>query len=225
MSEPKTLTKAEATELTQQLKNKTQTLAKLITKAHDEKVWIPLGYSSFTAWADAELPFTYARAFQLLNIGVLTQQLHEVAKLPEDYVLTDRNAREISTYGRALFVDALKDEAEEDPARNTSTIQRLLFEKPQVAKQPEGDNEEAEDEKPQRNTERRLSGGEKLSQTQNVHILYRHIEDFPRARNLDSATREQGISVLLQAQSNVQKILDEARDKNQRYEAHVKDNS
>ena len=220
MSEPTQLTRDEAEQLTKQLKGKTQQLAKLLTKAHDEKIWIPLGYTSFTAWAEAELPFTYARAFQLLNIGVLTQQLHEVMPLPEDYVLTDRTSREISTYGRNLFMEAMKEEADEDPARNVSRIQQLLFESRVVPEKPEKESETEKPEQPEVN--KNISGGAKLSQVQNVHILYRHIEDFPRARNLNAETREQGISVLLQAQSNVQKTLDDARDRNKRYEEHQK---
>lgn len=217
---PVTLTRAEAEQLTKQLQSKTQTLAKLISKAHDEQVWVPLGYSSFTKWAEAELPFTYARAFQLLNIGILTEQLQEVIALPEDFTLTDLQSRGISTYGRKLFMEAMAEEATDDPARNVSKINELISEKPIRTKEPE---EKVKATIDQQNTVI-SGGGSSWTHKSHIHSLRVHAQEFPNPKSLDAKTREQGISILLQAHSNVDKMLNDLNDKNNKYVEHQKKN-
>lgn len=203
-----TLTKGEAEELTTKLKSKSAQLAKLITRAHDEEVWKPLGYESFTQWADKELPFTYARAFQLLNIGVLTNQLHEIMKLPEDYVLTDRHAREIITYGRKLFLEAAADFAVDDASANAAAITSFINEvnKPVQTATPTTQSAKQETGNPER------TPGEQISARRSVLLLSNQARDFPNPAQLDDKTKEQGLTVLMQAQSSVQKHLDELID-------------
>ena len=222
MSEPKRLTKAEAEQLTEKLKNKTQQLAKLITKAHDERVWEPLGYESFTRWADKELPFTYARAFQLLNIGILSEQLHEVMKLPEDFMLTDKQSRTISSNGRKLVIEALADEATDDASTNVSKIRSYLLELEASAKTSAPASTERSTSERETN---RIGNGKRLTYVQNVHSVSAHLHEFPSPQSLDRRTREQGLTILLEAQATVQKHLDDAKDRNKKYEDHKRKSS
>ena len=211
-----TLSKSEAVELTRQLTSKTEQLAMLITKAHDEQVWVPLGYKSFTEWATKELPFTYARAFQLLNIGVLTEQLKQLMTLPDDYMLTDKQSRTISSNGRKLVLEAIAEEATDDPATNVSRIAKHLIALEASAK---GDNEKTERSKMETEI-KPISGGQRLTFVQNVHSVSAHLKEFPSPDTLDDRTREQGLTILLQAQATVQKGLDDVRDRNTKYQAY-----
>lgn len=211
------LSRSEAEDLTKRLSSKSEQLAILITKAHDEQVWVPLGYNSFTQWADRELPFTYARAFQLLNIGVLSKQLQDVMALPEDFMLTDKQSRTISSNGRKLIIEALAEEATEDPSTNISKIRAYLHE---LEAAPRGDDEKPAERATLEKETNRIAGGNPITYVQNVHSLSAHLEEFPSPRNLDSRTREQGLTILLEAQATVQKHLDDAKDRNRKYEAH-----
>lgn len=211
------LTKEQAEQLTKQLQSKTQQLAKLITKAHDGEVWVNLGYKSFAEWAKAELPFTYARAFQLLSMGVLTEQLKAVMTLPDEFTLTDTQARGIARYGRKLFIDAAKDEATNDVSQNIQIINDLISER------IKSDNTRGQAAK-QENTQKTISGGGSAwTHTSHVKSLQFQSIEFPHAQGLDQKTREQGITLILQAQSNINKMLDDIRDKNTKYENHQRD--
>lgn len=219
------MTEEEARQLTKQLQSKTQQLAKLIKKAHDGRVWEPLGYSSFTDWSNNELPFTHGRAFQLLNIGVLTELLHETSPLSQTFVLTDKQARAISSYGREQFLKDFKAAASDDSMSNAFVIQKLITAKANDLKAAEEDEEEEEKPRKARATIKGenttlIDGGTKNSRT----LLYlgrtlrTQTSEFPKPENLSPELREQGFALLLEAKSNLEKAHDEIVDRMKKLE-------
>lgn len=214
------MTEAQARHTTRLLQAKTEQLAKLIKKAHDGKVWEPMGYGSFTDWANNELPFTHGRAFQLLNIGVLTELLNEAASLSQAFVLSDKQARSISSYGREQFLKDYKSVATEDSLANASAIQKLINAK--AAELKAAEESEEEEEVPRKSAAKikgenttLISGGTKNSRT----LLYlgrtlrTQTSEFPSPEDLSPELREQGLSLLLEAKSNLEKTHDEITDR------------
>lgn len=123
-----TLSVAAAEALTEKVRTNATDLARLIKQAHEEQVWLPLGYSSFTAWVEGELEWSHTRGFQLLSIASLSDELAESVPLPEGFTLTDLQTRAIISIGRAEFIDRLVMEAGEAHSENISIIGKLIRE-------------------------------------------------------------------------------------------------
>lgn len=223
------LTEAEARDLTEKLQSKTQQLAKLLKRAHDGRVWEALNYTSFTDWANNELPFTHGRAFQLLNIGVLTEMLNETVPLSQTFVLSDKQARAISSYGREKFLKDLKAVASTDAALNASQIPKLINAhlnelKNRIVEEPAEEEEEQEKKTRAKAVEQKpllIDGGETNSRT--LLLLGRSLRtqssEFPRPEKLSPEMREQGMSLLLEAKSNFEKTHDEIVDRLKKLDA------
>lgn len=215
------LTEAEARQITKQLQGKTQQLARLLKKAHDGKVWEVMGYSSFTDWANNELPFTHGRAFQLLNIGVLTEMLNEAATLSSTFILSDKQARAISSYGREQFIKDFSAAASDDGLANNSLIQKMVNKHLNELKLAVIEDEEEQEEV--RKTRARveseksflINGGKKNSRTLLFlgRTLRTQTAEFPKPDELTPELREQGLSLLLEAKSNLEKTHDEIVDR------------
>lgn len=215
------MTEAEARQLTEQLQGKTQQLARLLKKAHDGKVWEAMGYTSFTDWANNELPFTHGRAFQLLNIGVLTELLHETSPLSQTFVLTDKQARAISSYGREQFLKDFKAAASDDALANNSLIQKMIskhlndLKLAVVMEEEEGEEVRKTRAKIESEKSFLINGGKKNSRTLLFlgRTLRTQTAEFPKPDELTPELREQGFTLLLEAKSNLEKTHDEIVDR------------
>ena len=66
-AEPVALSKSAAEKLTLRIRNNGAALFTLIQEAHDRKAWAALGYKSWAAYVDAELPFSRATSYRYLS--------------------------------------------------------------------------------------------------------------------------------------------------------------
>jgi hypothetical protein len=88
------LSKAEALTLTDRIRANGEALAADILAAHEGEAWRPLGYRSWTAYVEAELPFARARSYQLLTQAKVNQRLADAGSSVR---ATEREARDLST--------------------------------------------------------------------------------------------------------------------------------
>lgn len=113
-------TKAEARTLTDKIKNNFNEASRLMKEAHDKKVWIPLGYESFTEWLNKEIGISKSRGYQQLHAATLIESIRKAGVLPEGFALTDLQARKVSSRDREEFVSSLPLTA--DPVENAKLV-------------------------------------------------------------------------------------------------------
>ncbi|MEU2258525.1 hypothetical protein ABZ540_35770 [Nocardia xishanensis] len=88
-------------------------LAEAVRRAHDARVWLALGYTSWADYARGELGISRAQAYRLIEIAVTTEQLREASDAlgvspVGDLELSGRALRDL--HGRVEeFTDELAD--------------------------------------------------------------------------------------------------------------------
>ena len=87
------MTKEEATELTQSIQSTTTALYVLIKKAHDNKAWLAMGYDSWASYIENEFNFSRARSYQLINQANVIEEINEASGV--ELYITEREARSI----------------------------------------------------------------------------------------------------------------------------------
>ena len=121
------LSREQAQELTDRIKANLSEFGTLIKTARDEKVWLVLGHPSFSDWLQFGVGISRSRAYQLINIATLEDQLREVAEFPIDFTISSRTAQEVINYGTAQFLRELQPAMTEDALANERAfVDRLL---------------------------------------------------------------------------------------------------
>lgn len=110
------LTEAEARSLTERIKTQVNRNAKLMRQAWDGKIWVPLGYPSFSEWLTATVGVTRQRAYQLIAIDTMTEVVADALQLPATFTLTDSQTRSIIRHGSDAFIRKVKESLGEDTA-------------------------------------------------------------------------------------------------------------
>lgn len=87
------LSKEKAEELTKSIQSTTTALYILVKKAHDEKAWSAMGYSSWTEYIENEFNFSRARSYQLINQAKVIEELSNASGV--DMFISEREARSI----------------------------------------------------------------------------------------------------------------------------------
>lgn len=87
------MSKEEATQLTQDIKSTSTALYVLLKKAHDTKVWIAMGYNSWTEYISREFDFSRTRSYQLINQANVIEEINEASGIP--MYISERDARSI----------------------------------------------------------------------------------------------------------------------------------
>jgi len=87
------MTREEATELTEDIKATTSALYIFLRRAHDDRAWIALGYTTWGEYVAKEFEFSRARSYQLLNQANVIEELSEASGVP--LYITERDARAI----------------------------------------------------------------------------------------------------------------------------------
>lgn len=122
----KPLSKTQARNLTKKIKENLQESAQLMKEAHEKKVWLPLGYKNFSQWLREAVGITRGRAYQLINIAQLDQDIREKLPLPNDYTISDKNTRAVMSYGRDLFLSEVEKTVTEDEQENMYALEKLF---------------------------------------------------------------------------------------------------
>lgn len=126
--EPSVLSRRQALSLTEQIKSNLDEFGALIKRARDGQAWKALGYASFSDWIQNAVGISRARAYQLINIAGLEEDLRAVAILPEDFTISTRSAQQIINFGTDSFFQMWEDRAGADPTENEAAYFTLLEE-------------------------------------------------------------------------------------------------
>jgi len=72
-----TMTRTCARDLTDRINSTSEDLAGMIQRAHDERAWEALGYSTWNEYVDIELRMSKQQSFRLLDFAKISQQIAE----------------------------------------------------------------------------------------------------------------------------------------------------
>jgi hypothetical protein len=120
------LSREDALELTEKIKSNLREFGGLIKKARDEKAWQILGYPSFSDWIQFAVGISRARAYQLVNIASLEEQLRGIGVFPEDFTISSRTAQEIMNSGSKAFMERMQSLISEDENENEASFADLV---------------------------------------------------------------------------------------------------
>lgn len=122
-----TLTREQAEDLTARVKRNIKTNARLIKKAWEGEVWVPLGYDNFADWLTDTVGIKRARGYQLIAVATMDETLREAVDLPDEYIVSYRDTKAISSIGVKTFTEELAEQAGE-PKQNAALIPKLIKE-------------------------------------------------------------------------------------------------
>lgn len=125
-SKLETLTKKEAAALTVRIRSTIRRNARLMKKAWEGEVWVPLGYPTFTAWLTEAVGMTTSRAYQLIAVAVMNDAVHAAVLLPAEFEVSDRQTRDIITIGKNKFIAALREETTDSAEKNVAVVGKTL---------------------------------------------------------------------------------------------------
>ncbi|MBN7777749.1 hypothetical protein JYP49_14200 [Nitratireductor aquimarinus] len=112
------LTKQEAKEISQRIRDRVEDIRKLVARAHDGKAWKALGYKTWEAYVKAEFGMSRVHAHRLMKQGEVLEAIEEAVgdSLPMGNI-SERVTRELKADLPAA-VEEIKERAEkgEDPA-------------------------------------------------------------------------------------------------------------
>lgn len=120
------LNKAEAQELTTQIRQHAGVLWQLVAEAHDRKAWQALGYSSWKEYAVEELQMSESRSFQVIQTGRVMRTIAEVSGDPSVLSTTLVTARE--TQRVTPHMSVFKKELEQAIKRDGLDVQDAVAE-------------------------------------------------------------------------------------------------
>lgn len=126
MSASDGLSYEEAVLLTKSIRANLDSSASLIKKAADGRAWEAMGYTSFKDWLENAVGISRSRAYQLLNIAHLEDELASHLTLPDYFTISDRNTRLVMKYGRDRFIKRLVKAATSDKAANAVLVEETL---------------------------------------------------------------------------------------------------
>lgn len=89
------LTPDEARDLTDRIKATAEALWSLLAEAHDRQAWKALGYSSFSAYVEAEFDMSRRHAYRLLDQALVIRELEHAAGVTHGSQISEREARDI----------------------------------------------------------------------------------------------------------------------------------
>ena len=115
-----------AFELTNRIRNNTNELAQLMRQAHAGKAWLALEFATFEDWVRESFGWHRSRAYQLLNLATIEEDLRSAVALPTTWTLSDRQAREITHIGISEFLRAITALAQQDVEANARLIVALI---------------------------------------------------------------------------------------------------
>jgi hypothetical protein len=92
---PPPVSPLEARELTERIRTALEDVCLLLMEAHTRRVWIPLGYRSWSEYVQIELAMSRSRSYELLNHARLVQAIQAEAGISQ--------APSISTYAAGLL--------------------------------------------------------------------------------------------------------------------------
>jgi hypothetical protein len=199
-----------AFELTTRIRNSTHELGQLIRQARDGRVWLALGFSTFDEWTNESFGWHRSRAYQLLNMAILDEQVREAVQMPETWVLSDKQTRAILHIGANQFLESLTAAATNDAGANARKVVHLISQlTPGTAVQaiPAA----AATVPIQRNTPSIISNGVRNSRTA-VHMansLAQQARMLPRAEQVSPTMRARVASILDSAIRDANTRLDE----------------
>ena len=138
------LTFEDAKSLTEQIRETTGNLCFLLKKAHDAKVWEPLGYTSWSQYATAEFNSSARHTRELVHQASVLLELNTAAGLDaETGTMTERRARAVEMVRSAVesgadphqaitdtgmsFVRAHQDALANDPTYSTNRVVQALI--------------------------------------------------------------------------------------------------
>ena len=126
------LSREQAQELTEKIKANLSEFGTLIKIARDEKAWQILGYSSFSDWLQFAVGISRSRAYQLINIATLEDQLRNLGDFPSDFTISSRTVQEIINFGTIRFLDEVRPMLTGDEHANEGAFVEKLIQLRQV---------------------------------------------------------------------------------------------
>lgn len=87
------MSKSAAQELTKDIQSTSTALYVLLKKAHDNKAWVSMGYSSWSEYISNEFQFSRSRSYQLINQASVIEEINEASGVP--MYISERDARSI----------------------------------------------------------------------------------------------------------------------------------
>jgi hypothetical protein len=199
-----------AFELTNRIRNNTNELAHLMRQAHSGKAWLALDFATFEDWVRESFGWHRSRAYQLLNLATIEEDLRGAVALPSGWSLSDRQAREITHIGIREFLRAITSLAQADVEANARLIVTLIRTMP--GSTASTSTTQASNVSPIRQTAPSIiANGLRNSRTA-VHMansLTQQARMLPQASSVAESLRPQVVTILQAAITDAQRRLDE----------------
>lgn len=199
----------EASELTIQIRTSSKDLARLVKEAWAGQAWKVLGFESFDAWTQASFGWHRSRAYQLINIATLNEEIHATIRLPETWTVSDRQTRKIIAIGVVEFLNQLRDNSSEFPEENEKLVNQLISRLTTLTESRQ-DPEPSSAPLITRSSPSTITNGLRNSRTALVmaNSLEQQTKLFPEAQTIAPQVRVQVLETLQQAATEARKRLD-----------------
>lgn len=121
---------SEARAITDQIKEHTDAVWKLLTLAHEGRAWKPLGYETWAEYVAGEFSMSRAYSYRLLDQGrvihAIEEALSPMGDIPVE--LSEREARDIKPVLEAVVEQAREAVADLGPAPEPAAVQAVVEE-------------------------------------------------------------------------------------------------
>lgn len=203
----------EASAITVQIRTNASDLSQLMKQARDGQAWRALGYQNFEEWVRESFGWSRARAYQLINIATLNDELREMVTLPEDWALSDLQTRRIHHFGTEVVLGMLQAEKTDRPDENARLLTTILA---RLTREESGRQETAAapDERPASNIQAMpsmIANGQRNTQTALVmaNSLLQQARQFPSTTGLSVITVRHVVATLETAATEATRRLEE----------------
>lgn len=128
--EPYSMSTSEARAITDQIKEHTDAVWKLLVVAHEGQAWKPLGYSTWADYVAGEFSMSRAYSYRVLDQARVIRAIEEAVSPKGDIpaVLSEREARDIKPVLTAVVADIREGVADLGPAPEPEQVQSVVDE-------------------------------------------------------------------------------------------------
>lgn len=124
--EPYSMSTSEARAITDQIKEHTDAVWKLLVVAHEGQAWKPLGYSNWATYVQGEFGIGRSRSYQLLDQARVIREIESELSTKVD--ISERDARDIKPVLTAVVADIREGVADLGPEPEPEQVQSVVDE-------------------------------------------------------------------------------------------------
>jgi hypothetical protein len=134
------MTKNAARELTEQIKATATATYVLIHRAHENKVWVSLGYTSWESYVTSEFDMSKSRSYQLINQAKVVEAIKDVVPDGTRVSLTEAQARDVEKALPKITNRIKKATQNQSPDEASATVDNVVNESRKETRPPQNDS-------------------------------------------------------------------------------------